>query len=46
MSKVAIATAAENEGNNSCHPVTLGCFSIQLLVNSEIFKLSLNLFRF
>ena len=29
--------------NNSCHPVTLEWFSIQLLVNSEIFKLLLNL---
>ena len=31
------------EKNNSCHPVTLEWFSIQLLVNSEIFKLLLNL---
>ena len=29
--------------NNSCHPVTLEWFSIQLLVNSKMFKLSLNL---
>ena len=29
--------------NVSCHPATLEWFSIQLLVNSEIFKLSLNL---
>ena len=41
--------AAENqkdlyEKNNSCHPVTLEWSSIQLLVNSEIFKLLLNLF--
>ena len=47
-SKVAIATATENlkdlyEKNNSCYPVTLDWFSIQLLVNSEIVKLSLNL---
>ena len=32
------------EKNNSCHPVTLEYFSIQLLVNSESFKLSINLF--
>ena len=43
-----IAIAAENykdlnEKNNSCHQVTLEWFSIQLLVNSEILKLSLNL---
>ena len=31
------------EKNNFCHPVTLGWFSIQILVNSKIFKLSLNL---
>ena len=47
-SKVAIATAAEswkhvNEINNFCHPVTLAWFSIQILVNSKIFILSLNL---
>ena len=29
--------------NNFCHPVTLAWFSIQILVNSKIFKLSLNL---
>ena len=32
-----------NEINNFCHPVTLAWFSIQILVNSKIFKLSLNL---
>ena len=31
------------EKNNFCHPVTLAWFSIQILVNSKIFKLSLNL---
>ena len=31
------------EKNNFCHPVTLAWFSIQILVNSTIFKLSLNL---
>ena len=31
------------EINNFCHPVTLAWFSIQILVNSKIFKLSLNL---
>ena len=31
------------EKNNSCHPVKLEWFSIQFLVNSEIFKLLLNL---
>ena len=31
------------EKNNFCHPVTLAWFSIQILVNSIIFKLSLNL---
>ena len=29
--------------NNFCHPITLAWFSIQILVNSKIFKLSLNL---
>ena len=29
--------------NNSCHPVTFGWCSIQILVNSKIFELSLNL---
>ena len=29
--------------NNSCFPVTLEWFSIQLLDSSEIFKLSLNI---
>ena len=29
--------------NNSYHPVTLDWFSIQILVNYEILKLSLNL---
>ena len=43
-----IATAAESwkhvfEKNNFCHPVTLAWFSIQILLNSKIFKLSLNL---
>ena len=43
-----IATAAEswkhvNEINNFCRPVTLAWFSIQILLNSKIFKLSLNL---
>ena len=43
------ATAAENcKGlygeNNSCHPVTLEWFSIQILVNLETFKLSLKFF--
>ena len=32
-----------SQKNNFCHPVTLELFSIQLLVNSEIFSLSLNL---
>ena len=45
---MAIPTAAESEKhlyekNNFCHPVTLAWFSIQILVNSKIFKLSLNL---
>ena len=31
------------EKNNSCHPVMLEWFSIQILVNSEIFKLLLHL---
>ena len=31
------------EKNNSCHPVTFEWCSIQILVNSKIFKLSLNL---
>ena len=31
------------EKNNFCHPVTLAWFSIQILVNSKIFKLSFNL---
>ena len=31
------------EKNNFCHPVTLAWFSIQIHVNSKIFKLSLNL---
>ena len=31
------------EKNNFCHPVTLAWFSIQILVNSEIFKLLLYL---
>ena len=31
------------EKNNFCHPVTLAWFSIQVFVNSTIFKLSLNL---
>ena len=31
------------EKNDSCHPITLDWFSIQLLVNSEVFKVSLNL---
>ena len=35
--------AAENQ-KDSCYPVTLEWSSIQLLVNSEIFKLLLNLF--
>ena len=44
ISKVAIATAAESlthvcEENNFCHSVTLAWFSIQILVNSKIFKL-------
>ena len=48
ISKVAIATAAESwkhlyEINKFCHPVTLAWFSIQILVNSKIFKPSLNL---
>ena len=43
-----IATASENEKelyekNNSCHPVKREWFFIQLLVKSEIFKMSLNL---
>ena len=43
-----MATAAESqkhlyEKNNFCNPVTLAWFSIQILVNSIIFKLSLNL---
>ena len=29
--------------NNFCHPVTLAWFSIQILLNFEIFKLSVNL---
>ena len=29
--------------NNFCHPVTLAWFSIQILVNSKIFKLSFTL---
>ena len=49
ISKVVIAMAVDNkkdlyEKNNSCHPVTLEYFSIQLLVNSEIVKLLINLF--
>ena len=32
-----------NTNTIQCHPVTLEWFSIQVLVNSEIFKLSLNL---
>ena len=48
ISKVAIATATENEkdlyGKNiSCHSVTVEWFSIQVLVNFEIFKPSFNL---
>ena len=35
--------AAENQ-KDSCHPVMLEWSSIQLLVNSEIFNLLLNLF--
>ena len=31
------------EKNNFCHPVTLAWFSIQILLNFEIFKLSVNL---
>ena len=31
------------EKNNFCYPVTLAWLSIQILVNSKIFKLSLNL---
>ena len=31
------------EKNNPCHPVTFEWCSIQILVNSKIFKLSLNL---
>ena len=43
-----IATAAESwkhvfEINNFCRPVTLAWFSIQILLNSKIFKLSLNI---
>ena len=46
--KLRFPTAAESEKhlyekNNFCHPVTLAWFSIQILVNSKIFKLSLNL---
>ena len=45
MSKVAFATAAKNykdlyEKNNSCHPVTLEWFFIQIFVNYETLKLS------
>ena len=32
-----------HEKNNFCHPVTLAWFSIQILVNSSIFKLSFDL---
>ena len=43
FSKVVIAMAAKSwrhlyDKNNSCHPVTLAWFSIQILVNFEIFK--------
>ena len=31
------------EKNNFCYPVTLAWFSIQILLNFEIFKLSVNL---
>ena len=31
------------EKNNSCHPVTLEWFSIQILVSFNIFELSLSL---
>ena len=45
ISKVEIATAADSEEdlyrrNNSCQPVTSELFSVQILVNFEIFKLS------
>jgi len=49
ISKAAIATAADSlkhlyEKNNFYHPVTLAWFSIQILVNSKLFKLSCNPF--
>ena len=34
---------AQAERAKFCHPVTLAWISIQILVNSKIFKLSLNL---
>ena len=48
ISKVGIVTATENqmdlyENNNSCHPVMLEWFSMEILVNFESFKLSSNL---
>ena len=44
---MSLRTAVESlkclyEKNNFCHPVTLVWFSIQIFVNSKIFKLSLN----
>ena len=48
ISKVTIVMAAKSwkhlyDKNNFCHLVTLAWFTIQILVNSKIFKLSLNL---
>ena len=45
MSKVGFATAAKNykdlyKKNNSCQPVTLEWFLMQIFVNSETLKLS------